>query len=596
MRNFFAHRKYFKHFTLADDSKVDELVTRLSFLSQPTLYSFCIPFILDDIEISWINSKELPLEAKIFEQCFSSVKSGRGDIREDALYVLAQILCLNSDLFLKTLYKPDADAFVSLVEKGQIPLEDIMKLENARSLNGVFALGHIEEKNEVSYLVLPSIIRQCFKDITENKTLATTKKIEPEDNGETVAISPDLVCKAWVTSTFLREFSSKPTPQSSEYKTLDGIVGFPKPIMDSFSVSKFTVNPAKIFMTLQNEILTNPSFNKTYNVRKEGLETFPKCTRFLITLFRQNKNFCSFFVTESALHLSNLMSQLSPTLLQEFFMCIIIGIGACEKGKYYNAEKFLTSLFPNKNYPDFIQKRYYYGVSNRYSSPHYYGSSIDMENDACLPIFKIFLVELCMMGLVNLKFGPMPKKSNSQFDHVLGFNLTALGQYAFGKTDVVPEFQPYEIPKCKLDSEYLFIFIPEGFEEFYSPLVKKIAQPIGPTRYAVSKESFTRGIKSRSALTDRINDVRNLVNDVVPPLWEDFFEALRKRCSGVKMEHLYYAAIKINPENTDLLDFIATNEYISETCFRGENYLLFCPAYDLEKIRAEFNSAGFFLE
>ena len=208
---------------------------------------------------------------------------------------------------------------------------------------------------------------------------------------------------------------------------------------------------------------------------------------------------------------------------------------------------------------------------------------------------KFILVVLALFGIVDLGVKQMWSQNVfRQFDGVRHVRVTRLGRYAMDSETEQPEgLQNFEIPSCRLDEEYPFIYVPEAVAGLYGPFVSKFGKAIGPTRYAVSVETFMSGLNSFSELEERIKIFRGFVDNNVPEVWRELLDKVRKRSQGVKPVG-QYLCLKLDVENTELMNFVRNNADVRKLCVRGEGATLFVDYNDYEVLRMVLARAGFF--
>lgn len=597
-----AHPKYLLRLTLRSENDIDETVTRLSYFTRQELENFFRPLVDCGSEIGWRNAAEFPQEARLFRLALESVAEGSANNRDNLLFALAQIVSGNLPEVVKAYRRAIGTSFYKIIAKGVMPIEEYYRmLGEAQCVigEGLFALCRISL--ETADATIPNFVREAMGIMSAAVVMpakpapvvAQPMSEESVPASET-GLAPSVVGRLWKQARFVRELSEKDSVQAGDIKAFAGMSAIPPLPGENAPDVKRAASSAKIFLMVQEYMDVNLSVGK----HDAEASDFPQCLRVVVNEI--GRRLAMPLVLTGALHLGGVSYGFDSQALKEFYSRIGARLRECTPGKWYNVKDTLDDIVYTFGEFKSMVSRYGSRIHNTYRQTYrgsYLMSHPDNRLDLELPLARLFFSTLALFGIVTVGVGREPTKQQrySQFDSVECFALTPLGEYAFGLTDTVPEYDPYVVEKCRLDEEYPFIYVPESMSEVYAPYLKKFGRPIGPARYAVSMESFTKGIRSRKVLKDRLAHFREFVGGELPQVWRELLERIESRAQSVKVDGGYYTSLSLDSENEELLDFVLNNAYIAETCIRGENYTLFVPVDNLDVVINEFASAGYLL-
>ena len=597
-----AHPKHLSGLRLRSESDIDETITRLSYFTRQELEGFFSPMVNCGVEVGWRNEAEFPREATLFKNAMASVADGSSDNRDELLFALAQIVCGNLAELVKAYRRGVVTAFYRIIAKGEMPAEEYGRMLGEAGCEigmGIFALCRISP--DTARASVPQFIREAM-GIMQASVLAPVKAVAAEPRkiveaavpASEVGLLPQDVARMWVQGLFVRGLSDKEAVQNSDIKTFAAMSAIPPLPGEKAPDVKRAVSSAKLFLLIQDDLM---SFSKMS--RKERASSdFPQCLRLMMDEI--GNKLALPLVVGGASHLGGVSYGLNTQALKAFYSRIGNRMRECKAGEWYNIKDVLEDIESVDGEFQPMVSRYDTRLYNTYRQmrkPGYLASRPDMLLDLELPLARLLFSALALFGVVSVGVGrePTARQRYSQHDSAESFSLTPMGEYALGLTDKLPEYEPYVVEKCRLDEEYPFIYVPESMGEVYAPYLKKFGRPIGPARYAVSPESFTKGIRSREALGERIERFREFVGGELPQVWRELLDRINTRAHSAKVSRTYFTSLELDPENEELLDFVLHNSYIAETCVRGENYKLFVPVSELDIVVSEFASAGYLL-
>lgn len=602
-----AHPKYLWLLKLTDQSALEPTITRLSYLSKPQLEKFFDALKGVTARISWRNGESRREELERFQAVMQKVESGDPD-REDLLYALAQLVgeASNWDHIVKAFRQNYVKAFMEFAQKGDMTSDEVMELiERSGDSSGPWALRRIELNDKEVRAILPQIFREALGIKTPapktREEVQPENPLRPEKNAPStpgLMNTPTEVAKMWGVTRFIFKNNTRNNILAADVKALDSQtrhILLPEP---KTAKGPKPMDSGKIFLTVAQILLESRIREKNKSVRPNP--DFPYCLQTLITLTETESTFMSNLVRNICRHIAGGTTGFDHEGIARFGRLLLECLNECADGQVYSSESLLEgireSVRKNQLKMPALLSPYAYNYNAYQDRAFSYYKSADLTAlDLELPIIKMYLGVLALFGLAKIYIGAEPEGRNrrSQFDSITNFEITPLGRYAMKLTEELPEFEEYTINEARLDPEYPFIYVPENLAEVYAPYLKKFARPIGSSRYAVSVESFMNGIGSRQELNERINQFREFVGGELPDNWTALIDKITSRANSVAMKPNYYTALKLNPEDADLMEFVMTDSVISEYCFRGENHTLFVPTGIFNTIHDLFTKNGF---
>ncbi|MDE6277119.1 MAG: hypothetical protein K2M06_03335 [Muribaculaceae bacterium] len=605
MQAYFVHKKYLTELRLTPAAELDRLETRLAFYSQPQLARFFEPMARVREFIRWKNESALPQEAREFSLALDSVERGATDNRDLLLHALAQLVAAgNMLMILNATRRPFIQSFMAFARLGVFAAGDA-KAEfggGFQAQTGLLALGRLSGGDTPPVFVLPDPVRQALGIKTGDDAPSAARGVADAGRVETplpgaakpladrlVMMAPAGLPRSWALGRFMVEHSRQ--LGASEVKRFASMTALPSIAGVEGSGGYKPVMPAKVFLTATGIALRGEK------LCRKGREPFPQVLRCFIGAF-DDEGSCFELVSECARHLSGSLYSVSRTGITRFFGLVLGRLRMLGMDSWHEVDNILEAVERQEPGLRVVSGS---GPSMfntlRTNRNDFYGRSrLDERTDVRRPYMGALLTALALLGIVDLALGPEPApgKRFSQYDSVREVRLTPLGAYALGLSDKAPEgMADYEIPSCRLDEEYPFIYVPEDLAALYEPYLRKVGKPIGSTRYAVSAETFMEGITTRSSLEERIEQFRAFVGYELPDVWNALIDRIKRRAYSIHGGITTYYSLKIDRDNDELIDFVAHNELINEVCVRGEGGLLFIPAPQLEAVLAQFTLAGF---
>ncbi|MDE6311589.1 MAG: hypothetical protein K2L96_07235 [Muribaculaceae bacterium] len=588
MSLYFLHKGPLKHLRLIGPEELERNVTRLSFYTLPQLRAFFKTVIPVIGAIGWENESEFPEEAEDANSILLTM-SYRPVDRDEMLMLLGQLVTPhNTGKLLEAMRKQEAGALKALAIMGVMKGANVLKFfgpDVFAEPEGLTALCRAEGEGVSGSLQMPDVLRHAMGvdlrgDASES---AREEKVEqsasvPSEN-EILAMMPEAVARVVSACNFLMRIYSASRMNASAYKSMAAqgpLFEFP------VQGGKKTVKPlsnARIFASVLQNL---PPSRRT-------AEAFPEFVRD-ITENMSNQRFLGEIFRDAFKSGEVTASDINYAGLAEIMAALMKELSAFMPGKWYSVDSIVAVLKASFNGRLFAR----WSVS-LYDRRRYVALDGDPWERAGVPAVKFVLAVLSLYGIVDLGVKTLWTQTvRTQYDSVQSVRVTALGHYALDPEAEKPEgLQSYVVPSCRLDEEYPFIYVPESVAGLYGPYVSKFGKAIGPTRYAVSVETFLGGLSSYTELEERIRMFRGFVDDKIPTVWQELLERVRRRSQGVKAIG-QYLCLKLDMENAELMNFVRSDADVRRLCVRGEGGMLFVDYKDYEVLRMVLARAGFF--
>ncbi len=200
---------------------------------------------------------------------------------------------------------------------------------------------------------------------------------------------------------------------------------------------------------------------------------------------------------------------------------------------------------------------------------------------------------LCSLGMAELVLSPL-HRPESPFARAEHLRLTALGRYALG---VDSEYEPPRIEQkayFELDPDRLIIrslIEPNP----YAQLLGDTSVSVSKSRFETSPSSFLANCNSRDDVENKIAVFRQFISSELPPLWKQFFQSLLQHCNPLKADATPYMHYRLDPNNTELIRLITTDEHLRQLVVRAEGYLILVRQSDIRKFEGLLKKRGYLL-
>lgn len=210
-----------------------------------------------------------------------------------------------------------------------------------------------------------------------------------------------------------------------------------------------------------------------------------------------------------------------------------------------------------------------------------------------LTVLQAFSLMLCSLGVAEVALSSL-HRPESPFARVECLRLTALGRYALGidSTYEAPHFDQQVY--FELDPERLIIrslVNPNPYEQ----LLKDSSVRISTNRYETSASSFLANCKSKDDVEKNITIFRQFISSDLPPLWKQFFDSLLQHCHPLKKDATSYQHYVVEPDNTDLIRLLTSDEKLRQLVVRAEGYRILVRVADQAKFESRLKQFGYLL-
>ncbi len=217
------------------------------------------------------------------------------------------------------------------------------------------------------------------------------------------------------------------------------------------------------------------------------------------------------------------------------------------------------------------------------------------------PLIKGFLMMGASLGLLDMVYeeakvylsGLVQDDVIFPFEGVKFVRLTALGAYVLGR------FPGYAPPKIKetaveLDENALFIHYPSENKALLG-MIESISRPAGNNLFKVDFETVLGKCNNKREIDMQISTFKKLLSNNPPEIWKNFFSALQEKSYVFKNKNEEYA-IYLLPENKELVNLFAKDEYLKKHVIRAEYYHILIPLKSLTNVKKHLKKSGFLIE
>lgn len=174
--------------------------------------------------------------------------------------------------------------------------------------------------------------------------------------------------------------------------------------------------------------------------------------------------------------------------------------------------------------------------------------------------------------------------------------LTPLGLYALDKgphVDLTVDtnyVHNYEL----IDSPLIVVAL--DVDNPYNSWLNRIGRPTG-NRWVVTPGSFLSNCHSKTDIERTVRDFRKYICDKPSPTWESLFETLGNNAANGSMsvDKMNYTVYDVNPENTELQRFLATDAEMRQMVIRAEGYRILVPREKNETFKQLLKGAGYLI-
>lgn len=238
-----------------------------------------------------------------------------------------------------------------------------------------------------------------------------------------------------------------------------------------------------------------------------------------------------------------------------------------------------------------INTRYHYVEKSRVQANNYLQSVM-------MPLLKGTLFLFAAFGLLDVLYD-LPwadseeKEYLTPYDGIRAIRLTKLGAFVLGlKKDFNLKTDKPDV-KITLDEKHLIIYL-EGVDPVKTMLLEKIGEPINPTCFKVTFQSFLKGCSSEKDIKNKLKFFKQHISPKPPENWKQFLDTVRKKMNPLTAE-TDVAVFKIEPER-ELIELISRDEVLRKKVVKAENFRIIIAAKDLRTVKKRLEEFGYFID
>jgi hypothetical protein len=248
---------------------------------------------------------------------------------------------------------------------------------------------------------------------------------------------------------------------------------------------------------------------------------------------------------------------------------------------------------------NFLSFKYRQADSTRSSNYNRMNITRENYNSAILePILKSSFFLVGALGLLDLAYD-LPWKGMPQnrfitsYDGLRAIRLTDLGAYVLGLKPELAESIVKHEAKVTLDEKHLILYL-EGEDPVKSMMLEKIGEPLNPTCFKVTFQSFLKGCSSQEEIQNRLKFFNQYVSKKPPENWKKFIDTVSKKMNPLSAETTF-AVFKIEPER-ELVELISRDEVLRKCVIKAENFRILIETQNLKKVKKRLEEFGYFID
>lgn len=212
-----------------------------------------------------------------------------------------------------------------------------------------------------------------------------------------------------------------------------------------------------------------------------------------------------------------------------------------------------------------------------------------------VPLICSIFFGLAAIGAVDIAYSDT-KDSESPYMGLKYVRMTAFGAYLTGlmQTYEPPTIDTANAPGFLLDDTTLTIYSEPGNN--LDTLMNQFAEQIGPRRFALTTQSFLRNCNVPEDVTAKIDEFKRLLPREIPPLWNAFFDMLKKKSRSVKREPVSgYYLFRIPSDDKELQRHLSTASEIRQYVIKAENYMILVKTEYYSRLKQLLKRHGYIL-
>jgi len=217
----------------------------------------------------------------------------------------------------------------------------------------------------------------------------------------------------------------------------------------------------------------------------------------------------------------------------------------------------------------------------------------ELSSDIDLPLLQSFFSVLYGLGGASLAcVTPDTELCNTPFEHVKYVRLNEFGKYIIGLTDSYSAPLEQKVKMFELDTEHLIIRSVNPGNP-YESLLFDTAVPIGGGRFKMSPESFLSKCKNKKDVQEKTQFFKDYICGELPPLWESFFDSIKKRCNPFYSENRQFYLLKLDASDKKLASLLSTDETLKKIIVKAEGYRILVSKEDYPAFEQRLKQYGY---
>ncbi len=223
----------------------------------------------------------------------------------------------------------------------------------------------------------------------------------------------------------------------------------------------------------------------------------------------------------------------------------------------------------------------------------------DLEAYWRQPLVRAFLFALAALGALDVALAPphnplCDKQKTPYFgpgDGIQAIRLSPLGEWFFHGRQV-DCFQPSAAGTIHLDPRRLLIRL-QGRDPVLKLTLEQIAQPVGDGFYRLDAATFLRNCHSRAEIEKKVQAIKSLLPDHLPPVWQTFFASLLERIDPLKKCSHIVLELK---EGAELQRLFLADPTLKEVALKAEGRRILVSQGNLKRLKKRLGELGYFVD
>lgn len=242
--------------------------------------------------------------------------------------------------------------------------------------------------------------------------------------------------------------------------------------------------------------------------------------------------------------------------------------------------------------PSDVNNRHY--IFNSYSMVAV--NADKMVTQLGLAFIHSVIMYLASLGCVEVACKDVDRKGDSPYDCVAFFKLTSLGSYSLSLT------QEYVPPKIVFDKDYFEVddkrLVVRSLVEDnpYLHIIADIANPFYGGRYEVTARTFLNHCSTEKDVEYKISVFKQYVCDDLPPVWNNFFERIKKHCKPLKpCMSQAFKIYQIDSDNQEIIHLLVNDVKLRSYILRCEDFYIMVKSDCQQLFEERMKELGYLL-